>query len=73
MKKKVKAIVDYRDLELNRVVRRNEEIEVTEEREKLLVAKKFVKPVAAKPVAVKAKEEKAPIATKELKKIKIEE
>lgn len=65
MKKRVKAIVDYRDLELNRVVRRNEEIEVSEEREQLLVSKRFVKSIS-----VKAKEEKAPVATKELKTVK---
>jgi hypothetical protein len=65
MKKKVKVIVDYRDLELNRIVRKNEEIEVTEEREKLLVSKKFVKPIS-----IKDKEDKAPVATKELKTVK---
>lgn len=73
MSVKIKATVDYRDLELGKIVRKDEELEVSESRAELLISKKFAKPVAPKPAVVKQKEEKLKIKTKELKKIVTEE
>lgn len=62
--KQVKALVNYRDLQLGKVVLKGEVFEVEDARAELLISKKYVSTLDGE---VKEKQEKPVVKTKELK------
>ena len=64
---KVKCIVSYNDLQLNRLITLNEELKVTNERAKELVDKGLVSVIEVIPEEVKKEEVETPVEEKEIK------
>ena len=64
---KVKCIVSYNDLQLNRLISLNEELKVTNERAKELVDKGLVSVIEVIPEEVKKEEVETPVEEKEIK------
>lgn len=65
---KVQCIVTYNDLQLKRLVKIGEELEVTKERAEVLVDKELVKVVEVIPEPVKEVKAEKPVAKKQSKK-----
>lgn len=63
---KVECILDYNDLQLKRLVKAGEELEVTKDRAEVLVEKELVKVVEVIPEEVKKNELGNPVGTREI-------
>lgn len=63
---KVQCILDYNDLQLKRLVKVGEELEVTKPRAEVLVEKELVKVVEVIPEEVKKNELGNPVGTREI-------